>query len=230
MPAEGQEWGGVAVVLGAGKAQHMGKLRRLTRRWIPLPGSRGSEGDLLATCLTWTRKREGTTAWRESVEHCEGVYGAAAQGQCDMAKTGLSEAQFPGMEMCILRHTTPGAEPPVSGESPLLRPNPSGWWTVGSELTQGNGQAAYVMLDTSSARGIRDRLKGRQPYGDGMPVVVVGVTPHQGERESRLQGQVAQVSTINQERRGTRNADSRSLAGDHPRRLPRRNPQRIRAT
>jgi len=29
---------------------------------------------------------------------------------------------------------------------------------VGSELTQGNGQAAYVTLDTSSARGIRDRL------------------------------------------------------------------------
>ena len=26
----------------------------------------------------------------------------------------------------------------------------------------------------------------------------MGVTPHQGERESRLQGQVAQVSTINQ--------------------------------
>ncbi len=61
--------------------------------------------------------------------------------------TGLFEAQFPGMEMCILRHITPGAEPPVSGESPLLRPNPSGWWTVGSELTQGNGQAAYVTLD-----------------------------------------------------------------------------------
>jgi hypothetical protein len=29
-----------------------------------------------------------------------------------------------------------------------------------------------------------------------VPVVVVGVTPHQGERESRLQGQVAQVPTI----------------------------------
>jgi len=40
----------------------------------------------------------------------------------------------------------------------LLRPNPSGWWTVGSEPTQGNGQAAYVTLDTSSARGIRDHL------------------------------------------------------------------------
>jgi hypothetical protein len=29
----------------------------------------------------------------------------------------------------------------------------------------------------------------------------VGVTPHQGERESRLQGQVAQVSTIFQKGR-----------------------------
>jgi hypothetical protein len=35
-----------------------------------------------------------------------------------------------------------------------------------------------------------------------VPVVVVGVTPHQGERESRLQGQVAQVSTINQKKAG----------------------------
>jgi hypothetical protein len=35
---------------------------------------------------------KGTTAWRESAAHCEGVDGAAAQGPCDMAKTGLSEA------------------------------------------------------------------------------------------------------------------------------------------
>jgi hypothetical protein len=104
--------------------------------------SRGSEGgSLWVARLTWTRKREGTT-WRGSVEHCEGVDGAATQGPCDMAKTRLFEAQFPAMEMCILRHITPGAEPPASGESPLLRPNPSGWWAVGNELTQGNGQAA----------------------------------------------------------------------------------------
>jgi hypothetical protein len=147
-----------------GEPDHRAKLRRLTRRWITLTESRGSEGGRLwAACLTWTGNREGTTAWRGSAEHCEGVDGAAAQGPCDMAKTGLFEAQFPGMEMCILRHITPGAEPPVSGESPLLRPNPSGWWTVGSELTQGNGQAAYVTLDTSSARGIRDRLRGASP-------------------------------------------------------------------
>ena len=142
----------------------MGKLRRLTRRWITLAESRGSEGDSLwVTHLTWTRKREGTTAWWESMEHREGVDGAVVQGPCDMAKTRLFEAKFPAMEMRILRHTTPSAEPPASGESPLLRPNPSGWWAVDNEFTQGNGQAAYVTLDTSNARGIRDRLRGASP-------------------------------------------------------------------
>ena len=149
---------------GTGRPSTWAKLRRLTRRWITLAESRGSEGGCLwVTHLTWTRKREGTAAWWESVERCEGVEGAAAQGPCDMAKTRLFEAQFPVMEMCILRHTTPGAEPPASGEPPLLRPNPSGWWAVSNELTQGNGKAAYVTLDTSNARGIRDHLRGESP-------------------------------------------------------------------
>src|SRR4030095_16620040 len=34
---------------------------------------------------------------------------------------------------------------------------------------------------------------GREPYGDGGRVVVVGVTPHQGVRESRIQGEGGQV-------------------------------------
>src|SRR5213080_4355856 len=37
---------------------------------------------------------------------------------------------------------------------------------------------------------------GREPQGDGEPVVVVGVTPHQGARESRVQGEVAQVTRM----------------------------------
>ena len=35
--------------------------------------------------------------------------------------------------------------------------------------------------------------KGREPYGDGVPVVVAGVTTCQGGRESRPQGEGAQV-------------------------------------
>jgi len=34
---------------------------------------------------------------------------------------------------------------------------------------------------------------GREPHGDGVPIVVVGVTSHQGGRESRPQGEGAQV-------------------------------------
>ena len=34
---------------------------------------------------------------------------------------------------------------------------------------------------------------GRESYGNGVSIVVVGVTPHQGERESRSQGEVKQV-------------------------------------
>jgi hypothetical protein len=42
---------------------------------------------------------------------------------------------------------------------------------------------------------------GREPQGDGEPVVVVGVTPHQGARESRAQGDVAQVTRTVRPRR-----------------------------
>jgi len=38
-----------------------------------------------------------------------------------------------------------------------------------------------------------DRLRDASPIGDGGPVVVVGVTPDQGGRESRPQGEGGQV-------------------------------------
>ena len=37
---------------------------------------------------------------------------------------------------------------------------------------------------------------GREPYGDGALIVVVGLTPHQGERESRSQGEARQVADV----------------------------------
>jgi hypothetical protein len=53
----------------------------------------------------------------------------------------------------------------------------------------------------SRARYVRRRRTagsptGREPYGDGVPVVVVGVTSHQGGRESRPQGKGAQVIEV----------------------------------
>jgi hypothetical protein len=55
------------------------------------------------------------------------------------------------------------------GRSYLRRLNPSGRWTAGSELAQGDGPAAYVTLETSSARGMRDRLRGASPPATGCP-------------------------------------------------------------
>ncbi len=78
-------------------------VRRLTRRWIAPSGGRGSGGgDLGATRLTWTRKREGTTAWRGSAERCEDTEGVAVQGPRDMAKARLLESQSPAVGSCTL--------------------------------------------------------------------------------------------------------------------------------
>lgn len=41
---------------------------------------------------------------------------------------------------------------------------------------------------------------GRESYGDGGPVVVAGLTPDQGGRESRPQGEGGQVTRIHQTR------------------------------
>jgi hypothetical protein len=38
--------------------------------------------------------------------------------------------------------------------------------------------------------------KGRESYGNGASIIVVEVTPHQGERESRSQGEGRQVSKL----------------------------------
>ena len=43
--------------------------------------------------------------------------------------------------------------------------------------------------------------KGRESYGNGVLIVVVGVTSPQGERESRLQGEVEQVEMAETEYR-----------------------------
>ncbi len=58
--------------------------------------------------------------------------------------------------------------------------------------------------------GTRDHPPRREAQGDGVPIVVVGVTPHQGGRESRPQGEGAPVTrwTASCEVRVMRNADT----------------------
>ena len=80
-----------------------------------------------------------------------------------MAKARLLEAQSPAVEDAHPPTRRLRSEPLASDESEFPRLNPSGRWAAGSEPAQGDGRAAYVTLDTSNARGIRDRLRGASP-------------------------------------------------------------------
>ena len=44
--------------------------------------------------------------------------------------------------------------------------------------------------------GLPTGRRGDAPYGNGVPIVVVGATPHPGGRESRPQGDGGQVAVM----------------------------------
>jgi hypothetical protein len=62
-----------------------------------------------------------------------------------------------------------------------------------SEGNQGDEWDAYVTLGRMTGTNV-GLPTGREPHGYGVPIVVVGVTTHQGGRESRPQGKGAQVT------------------------------------
>jgi hypothetical protein len=68
--------------------------------------------------------------------------------------------------------------------------------TPASEAGRGDESTAYVVLDTYSGDVPRDRLQGASPMVTEWPVVVAGVTTRQGARESREQGEGAQVFSM----------------------------------
>jgi hypothetical protein len=70
----------------------------------------------------------------------------------------------------------------------LSSSQPPGRWATGSEPVQGDGPGRL-----RHARYVRRKEEfgmahGHEPYGHGGSVVVAGVTPCQGGRESRLHG------------------------------------------
>ena len=85
---------------------------------------------------------------------------------------------------------------------------PSARWTGGNDPPQGDGRDTYVALGTSSTEGMRDGPPRREAQGHGVPVVVVGVTSHQGAEESSAQGEGVQVSAAERQV-GVRDAQGR---------------------
>ena len=147
-------------------------------------------------------KVKGETSMSVNAETPEGIYGVVRRVPDDMVKARLPEPQFPvihadpsiTMPTKRRRHDTvlKGSAPePSSGEQRETIP-------VGNE--QGHLRRPIVY-----AFGNAGRPTGREPYGLGVSVVVVGITatavksrPHHGGRESRPQGEGRQCSTMQQ--------------------------------
>jgi hypothetical protein len=125
-------------------------------------------------------------------QSCSGVRGEVSRDPCDMAKAGLPEAESPED---VKKH------PPERHTIPAPRSVTA--FFVGCRNLRGVGRCPVRVIkemsrtpkshsDVQQGR-TRDQPSGREPQGDGVPIVVVGVAPHQGGRESRPQGKGAQV-------------------------------------
>ena len=150
-------------------------------------------------------KVKGDTSMSVTADAPEGIYGTVRLVPDDMVKAKLLESQFPAI------HSDPsitmptkrrrldtvqiGSAPePSSGEQRETIP-------VGNEQGHLRRPSVYTF-------GNAGRPKGREPYGLGVSIVVVGITviavksrPHHGRRESRPQGEGRQCSTMQQTER-----------------------------
>jgi hypothetical protein len=75
-------------------------------------------------------------------------------------------------------------------------------------------RGTYVVLETSHRDGTWDAPLEGDLYGNGVPILVVEGTIHQGGREGRPQGEGVQVVDM-QSPCGTRNAESQSGTAYH---------------
>jgi hypothetical protein len=163
------------------------------RRFVVSPAQPGgTRRNVLGSTAYLEAKARGDSSMPVKRWPPEASVGGAPQDPCDMAKAGLPAAQSPA-----------GASDHPSERR--LEPMPD----HASARTRGRGnlrgtdrrpaRTVKEMSGRPTSRSIRTTKTnagspvGREPYGDGVPIVVVGVTSHQGGRESRPQGEGAQV-------------------------------------
>ena len=124
---------------------------------------------------------------------CPGVRGEASRDPRDMAKAGLLEAESPedGKAHPPERRLVPA---PCSAMAFLQgRRNLRGVERCPVRAIEEMSRTPKSRSDVRQGR-TRDQPSGREPQGDGVPIVVVGAATHRGGRESRLQGEGAQVA------------------------------------
>jgi hypothetical protein len=126
----------------------------------------------------------------------EDVYGDVLQDLSDMVKAELPEPQSP-----VVKLSTPRSQRLYCGAIGNLGQNTRGqgrlpldgrWVMNPIKVTNEASKSLYIRSLSANAGW----PKGRESYGHGDPIVVVGVTTHRGERESRSQGKAGQVLAI----------------------------------
>ena len=119
-----------------------------------------------------------------------GVRAEASRGPCDMAKAGLPKSQSPDDETRRPpeRHLLPAPRSAMTSFAGCR--NLRGVERCPVRAIKEMSGAPKSRSDVQQGR-TRDQPSGREPQGDGRPIVVVGVATHQGGRESRPQGKGA---------------------------------------
>jgi hypothetical protein len=129
-----------------------------------------------------------------------GVQGGVPQDPRDTAKAGLLQAQSPAVKVRTHRNDACNRCRAMPGHEPVGRGN-----LHGAERRPARAVKGMSGRPTSRCHVRRRRTTGsptgRESYGDGVPVVVAGVTACQGVRESRTQGEGAQVITTSSDGR-----------------------------
>ena len=136
-------------------------------------------------------KRDGSLA--ENQRPCPGVWGGALGDPRDMVKAGLLDSP-----VSRRRNSSSAGKTPVTGASPVagshsIRRNLQGMERCRVTALKETNRTPKSRYTRAPGTNVGSPT-GREPYGDGVPIVVVRVTPHQGGRESRPQGEGAQVT------------------------------------
>ena len=137
-------------------------------------------------------KARGDKSMPSGGGHREDVEGGPPRDPRDMAKAGLLESQSPEGKSDEPAGTTSetGVVLCIGMNRGLMQPPEDD--SMPSEGIQGDEWGACVTLGRTTRTNVGSPT-GREPYGDAVPVVVAGVTSCQGGRESRPQGEGAQV-------------------------------------
>ena len=167
-------------------------MRREAPCCIPKWSWEGFEEISLGQMAYLDSKGEGDQSMPANRRSGAGVWDDAPGDPRDMAKAKLPEPQS---------SADAALHPPERRLKPVPVLHGDVGWTralfeagaMPSEGIEEDEWGAYVTL-RRTARTNAGSPTGRESYGDGVPVVVAGVTTCQGGRESRPQGEEAQVT------------------------------------